>query len=148
MNPPLRDEKDRQAIIEALKDGTIDAIITDHAPHSEEEKERELSKAPNGIIGFETALPAINTYLIDKNLLTEMDMVKLTSYNPAKLLNLDKGEIKEGKIADLTIYDPEESYIYTKDMIVSKSKNTPFIGKKLKGKVKYTIVNGNIVYKD
>ena len=94
MNPPLRDEKDRQAIIEALKDGTIDAIITDHAPHSEEEKERELSKAPNGIIGFETALPAINTYLIDKNLLTEMDMVKLTSYNPAKLLNLDKGEIK------------------------------------------------------
>ena len=103
MNPPLRDEKDRQAIIEALKDGTIDAIITDHAPHSEEEKERELSKAPNGIIGFETALPAINTYLIDKNLLTEMDMVKLTSYNPAKLLNLDKGEIKEGKIADLTI---------------------------------------------
>ena len=148
MNPPLRDEKDRQAIIEALKDGTIDAIITDHAPHSEEEKERELSKAPNGIIGFETALPAINTYLIDKTLLTEMDMVKLTSYNPAKLLNLDKGEIKEGKIADLTIYDPEESYIYTKDMIVSKSKNTPFIGKKLKGKVKYTIVNGNIVYKD
>ena len=148
MNPPLRDEKDRQAIIEALKDGTIDAIITDHAPHSEEEKERELSKAPNGIIGFETALAAINTYLIDKNLLTEMDMVKLTSYNPAKLLNLDKGEIKEGKIADLTIYDPEESYIYTKDMIVSKSKNTPFIGKKLKGKVKYTIVNGNIVYKD
>lgn len=148
MNPPLRDEKDRQAIIEALKDGTIEAIITDHAPHSEEEKERELSKAPNGIIGFETALPAINTYLIDKNLLTEMDMVKLTSYNPAKLLNLDKGEIKEGKIADLTIYDPEESYIYTKDMIVSKSKNTPFIGKKLKGKVKYTIVNGNIVYKD
>lgn len=148
MNPPLRDEKDRQAIIEALKDGTIDAIITDHAPHSEEEKERELSKAPNGIIGFETALPAINTYLIDKNLLTEMDMVKLTSYNPAKLLNLDKGEIKEGKIADLTIYDTEESYIYTKDMIVSKSKNTPFIGKKLKGKVKYTIVNGNIVYKD
>lgn len=148
MNPPLRDEKDRQAIIEALKDGTIDAIITDHAPHSEEEKERELSKAPNGIIGFETALPAINTYLIDKNLLTEMDMVKLTSYNPAKLLNLDKGEIKEGKIADLTIYDPEESYIYTKDMIVSKSKNTSFIGKKLKGKVKYTIVNGNIVYKD
>ena len=114
MNPPLRDEKDRQAIIEALKDGTIDAIITDHAPHSEEEKERELSKAPNGIIGFETALPAINTYLIDKNLLTEMDMVKLTSYNPAKLLNLDKGEIKEGKIADLTIYDPEGSYIYTK----------------------------------
>ena len=129
MNPPLREEKDRQAIIEGLKDGTIDAIITDHAPHSEEEKSKELSKAPNGIIGFETALPAIITNLIDKGLLTEMDMVRLTSYNPAKLLKIDRGEIAEGKIADLTIYNPNEEYIYTKDMIVSKSKNTPFIGK-------------------
>ena len=147
MNPPLREEKDRQAIIEGLKDGTIDAIITDHAPHSEEEKSKELSKAPNGIIGFETALPAIITNLIDKGLLTEMDMVRLTSYNPAKLLKIDRGEIAEGKIADLTIYNPNEEYIYTKDMIVSKSKNTPFIGKKLKGKVEYTIVSGNVVYK-
>lgn len=147
MNPPLREEKDRQAIIEGLKDGTIDAIITDHAPHSEDEKNIELSKAPNGIIGFETALPAIITNLVDKGLLTEMDVVRLTSYNPARLLKIDKGEIKEGKIADLTIYDPNEEYIYTKDMIVSKSKNTPFIGKKLKGKVEYTIVSGKIVYK-
>ena len=147
MNPPLREEKDKQAIIEGLKDGTIDAIITDHAPHSEDEKNKELSKAPNGIIGFETALPAIITNLIDKGLLTEMDMVRLTSYSPARLLKIDKGEIKEGKIADLTIYDPNEEYIYTKEMIVSKSKNTPFIGKKLKGKVQYTIVSGNIVYK-
>lgn len=147
MNPPLREEKDRQAIIEGLKDGTIDAIITDHAPHSEEEKSKELSKAPNGIIGFETALPAIITNLIDKGLLTEMDMVRLTSYNPAKLLKIDRGEIAEGKIADLTIYNPNEEYIYTKDMIVSKSKNTPFIGKKLKGKIEYTIVSGNVVYK-
>lgn len=147
MNPPLREEKDRQAIIEGLKDGTIDAIITDHAPHSEEEKSKELSKAPNGIIGFETALPAIITNLIDKGLLTEMDMVRLTSYNPSKLLKIDRGEIAEGKIADLTIYNPNEEYIYTKDMIVSKSKNTPFIGKKLKGKVEYTIVSGNVVYK-
>lgn len=148
MNPPLREEKDRQAIIKGLQDGTIDAIITDHAPHSEEEKERDLAKAPNGIIGFETALAAIVTNLIDKKLLTELDMVRLTSYNPAKLLKIDRGEIKEGKIADLTIYDPNEKYIYTKEMIVSKSKNTPFIGKELKGKVKYTIVSGKIVYKD
>lgn len=147
MNPPLREEEDRQAIIQGLRDGTIDAIITDHAPHSEEEKDRELSKAPNGIIGFETALAAIVTNLINKGLLTEMDMVRLTSYNPAKLLKIDRGEIKEGKIADLTIYNPNEEYTYTKDMIVSKSKNTPFIGKKLSGKVEYTIVSGKIVYK-
>lgn len=148
MNPPLREEKDREAIIEALNDGTIDAIITDHAPHSEEDKAKELSKAPNGIIGFETALSAIITNLTSKGLLSEIDMVRLTSYTPAKLLKIDKGILKEGKIADITIFDPNEEYVYTKDMIVSKSKNTPFIGKTLKGKVKYTIVNGNIVYQD
>ena len=148
MNPPLREEKDREAIIEALNDGTIDAIITDHAPHSEDDKAKDLSKAPNGIIGFETALSAIVTNLTSKGLLSELDMVRLTSYTPAKLLKIDKGVLKEGKVADITIFDPNEEYIYTKDMIVSKSKNTPFIGKTLKGKVKYTIVNGNIVYQD
>ena len=146
MNPPLRTQNDKQAIIEGLRDGTIDAIITDHAPHSEEEKQKELSAAPNGIIGFETALAAIITNLVDKNLINEMDLVRLTSYTPAKLLGIDKGEIKEGKIADLTIYNPEMQYTYEKRDIVSKSKNTPFIGKKLKGKVIYTIVNGKIVY--
>ena len=148
MNPPLREEKDRQEIIKGLNDGTIDAIITDHAPHSEDEKNRDLSKAPNGIIGFETALSAIITNLVDKGLLTEFDMVRLTSYTPAKLLKIDRGILQEGKIADLTIFNPNEEFIYSKDMIVSKSKNTPFIGKKLKGKVKYTICNGYIVYKD
>lgn len=146
MNPPLRTQKDKKAIINGLKDGTIDAIITDHAPHSEEEKQKELSVAPNGIIGFETALAAINTNLIDKSLIDEMDLVRLTSYTPAKLLGIDRGEIGEGKIADLTIYNPSIEYIYEKKDIVSKSKNTPFIGKKLKGKVIYTIVNGKIVY--
>ena len=147
MNPPLREEKDRQAIIKGLNDGTIDAIITDHAPHSEEEKNRELSKAPNGIIGFETALSAIITNLTSKGLLSELDLVRLTSYTPAKILKIDRGNLKVGKVADITIFDPNEEYIYSKDMIVSKSKNTPFIGKTLKGRVKYTIVNGNIVYK-
>ena len=146
MNPPLREEKDRRAIINALKDGTIDAIITDHAPHSEEEKQRELSKAPNGIIGFETALAATITNLVDKRELTYFDVVRLTSYNPAKILGIDRGEIKEGAIADLTIFDPNVEYEYKKEDIVSKSKNTPFIGKKLKGRVAYTIVNGNVVY--
>ena len=147
MNPPLREEKDRKAIIEGLKDGTIDAIITDHAPHSEDEKQRELAKAPNGIIGFETALSATITNVVDKGYITYLDMVRLMSYTPAKLLGLEnKGQLKEGYDADITIFDPNIEYTYTKENIVSKSKNTPFIGKKLKGQVIYTIVNGQIKY--
>ena len=146
MNPPLRKKDDMQEIIKAIQDGTIDCIITDHAPHTKEEKEVGLEKAPNGIIGFETALAATVTNLVDKGYISYLDMVRLTSYNPAKILNLDKGSLQEGKIADITIFNPNEEYIYQKEDIVSKSKNTPFIGKKLKGKVKYTIVNGNIVY--
>ena len=147
MNPPLRTEIDKQAIIQGLKDGTIDAIITDHAPHSEEEKARELSKAPNGIIGFETALAATITNLVEPGYITYLDMVRLMSYNPSRILKLsNRGEIKEGKIADLTIFDPNIEYIYQKESIVSKSKNTPFIGKKLKGLVRYTIVSGKIKY--
>ena len=150
MNPPLREEKDRQAIIEGLKEGTIDCIITDHAPHSEEEKKQELAKAPNGIIGFETALPAEIMNLVDTGHIDYLNLVRLTSYTPSKLLHIDneRGTIEVGKKADITIFDPNEEYIYTKEMIVSKSKNSPFIGKKLKGKVKYTIVNGKIVYQD
>ena len=146
MNPPLREEKDRLAIIEGLKEGTIDCIITDHAPHSKEEKERELAKAPNGIIGFETALSAEIMNLVDSGEMSYLDLVKVTSYNPAQLLHIDRGTIEVGKVADITIFDPNEEYVYTEDMIVSKSKNSPFIGKKLKGKVKYTIVGGRIVY--
>ena len=146
MNPPLRTEKDKEAIIKGLQDGTIDAIITDHAPHAEEEKNKELSAAPNGIIGFETALSATITALIDKGLLSYLDMVRLMSYSPAKLLELDKGEIKVGAVADICVFDPNKEYVYTKDMIVSKSKNTPFIGKTLKGEVRYTIVSGDIKF--
>ena len=148
MNPPLREEKDKQAIIEGIKEGTIDCIITDHAPHSEEEKNQELSKAPNGIIGFETALSAEIMNLIDPGHISYIDLVKVTSYNPAKILGIDKGILEEGKIADIVVFNPSEEYVYTKDMIVSKSKNSPFIDKKLKGKVKYTIVSGEVVYKD
>ena len=146
MNPPLREEKDRQAIIEGLKEGTIDAIITDHAPHAEEEKNKGLKEAPNGIIGFETALSAEIMNLIDTGDLDYLELVRLTSYQPAQLLKIDRGSIEVGKVADITIFDPNEEYTYTKEMIVSKSKNSPFIGKKLKGRVQYTIVGGRVVY--
>lgn len=146
MNPPLRKKEDMEEIIKAIQDGTIDCIITDHAPHSAEDKNQELSKAPNGIIGFETLLSATITNLVDKGYINYLDLVRLTSYNPAKLLGIDRGVIEEGKVADITIFDPNKEYVYTEDMIVSKSKNTPFIGKKLKGEVRYTIFNGNIVY--
>lgn len=142
----INKEKDRKAIIEGLKEGIIDSIITDHAPHAEFEKEKGLSSAPNGIIGFETVLSAEIMNLVDTGDLTYLDLVRVTSYNPAKLLKIDRGTIEEGKVADITIFDPNEKYVYTKEMIVSKSKNSPVIGKELKGKVKYTIVGGRIVY--
>ena len=146
MNPPLREEEDRQAIIEALKDGTIDNIITDHAPHAKEEKAKGLSTAPNGIIGFETALAATITNLVVPGHISYLDVVRLMSYNPAKLLKIDRGEIKEGAVADLTIFNPNEKYTYEEASIVSKSKNTPWIGKQLQGKVQYTIVSGDVKY--
>ena len=146
MNPPLREEKDKKAIIEGLQDGTIDCIITDHAPHAAEEKAKGLETAPNGIIGFETALAATITNLVVPGHISYLDMARLMSYNPAKILGIDRGEISEEKVADLTIFDPNKKYTYTEDMIVSKSHNTPWIGRELQGEVKYTIVGGRVVY--
>ena len=114
MNPPLREEKDRLAIIEGIKDGTIDCIITDHAPHTEEEKAKGLATAPNGIIGFETALGATITNLVDPGHISYLDMVRVMSYNPAKLLKIDRGEIAVGKVADITIFDPNREYVFLK----------------------------------
>ncbi len=146
MNPPLREEKDKKAIIKGLQDGTIDCIITDHAPHTAEEKAKGLATAPNGIIGFETALAATITNLVVPGYISYLDMARLMSYNPAKILGIDRGEIAEGKVADLTIFDPNKKYTYTEDMIVSKSHNTPWIGKELQGEVKYTVVGGRVAY--
>lgn len=145
MNPPLRTEEDRLKIIEGLKDGTIDIIATDHAPHSNEEKDREFIKAPSGIIGLETALSLGITVLVKNNHLSLIELLEKMTVNPAKLYNLETGRIKEGLVADLLIFDPEEKWIV--DNFYSKSSNSPFIGWELTGKVKYTICRGKIVYR-
>ncbi len=144
MNPPLRTERDRQAIIEGLKNGSIDMIATDHAPHSEEEKARPLQQAPSGIIGLETALGLAITNLVRPGHLSLLQLMEKMSLNPAKLYHLDSGSVEEGKAADLVLFDPEEEW--TVGEFASKSSNSPFTGSRLYGKVKYTICDGKIVY--
>lgn len=145
MNPPLRTEEDRQALIRGLQDGTIDMIATDHAPHSREEKSKALTEAPSGIIGLETALALGITELVEKGYLTLPELIEKMSLNPARLYGLDCGKMKEGAKADLVIFNPKESFVVEK--FYSKSANSPFVGWKLKGKIHYTICNGKIVYK-
>lgn len=146
MNPPLRTEKDRLAIIEGLKNGSIDMIATDHAPHSTKEKSRPLVEAPSGIIGLETALGLGVTMLVRPGHLTMMQLLEKMSTNPAKLYRLNCGRINAGETADLVIFDPNEEW--TAGEYVSKSSNSPFTGEKLFGRVKYTICEGTIVYQD
>lgn len=149
MNPPLRTEKDRLGIIEGIKDGSIDMIATDHAPHSAEEKAVEpVWKAPSGIIGLETALALAVTNLVKPGHLTMVQLMEKMSLNPAKLYRFDKGSVAEGADADLVIFDENERWVVTEDDIASKSHNTPFIGAELCGRVKYTICGGRIVYED
>ncbi|MCX4378778.1 MAG: dihydroorotase [Lachnospiraceae bacterium] len=146
MNPPLREEEDRRAIIEGLRDGTIDIIATDHAPHSKEEKERPLTEAPSGIIGLETALPLALTNLVGKEGFSIADIITLMSCNPAKLYGLKAGTLSVGSAADIVIFDATQ--VRKAGNYVSKSQNSPFTGMDLTGVVKYTIVNGEIVYQD
>lgn len=146
MNPPLRTEEDRMAIIEGLKDGTIDMIATDHAPHSREEKDKPITEAPSGITGLETALALGITNLVDKGYLTMSELIERMSTNPARLYGFKAGEIKMGSPADIVIFDPNEEWIVSD--FVSRSSNSPFIDWRLKGKVKYTICGGDVVYKD
>jgi dihydroorotase len=146
MKPPLRLEKDRLAVIEGLKNGTIDAIATDHAPHSMNEKMQELEYAPFGIIGLETAVPLIITKLVMENGFSYIDAFKKVTSMPAQILNLKSGELKPGALADITIINPDKKVIITEDFLLSKCKNTPFINSELYGSVEYTIRNGNIVY--
>ena len=146
MNPPLRTEKDRQMIIEGLKDGTIDMIATDHAPHSKEEKEKPLTEAPSGIIGLETALALGITNLVKPGHLSMVQLMEKMSLNPAKLYRLPAGRLEVGAPADLVLFDPDEEWV-VKDF-ASKSTNSPFVGETLTGKVKYTICGGKVVYHD
>lgn len=146
MNPPLRTEADRQAIIEGLRDGTIDIIATDHAPHTALEKAKPLTEAPSGIIGLETALALAITNLVKPGYLTLMQLVEKLSYNPAGLYHMDAGYLAPGGPADLVLFDAEEEWKV--ESFASKSSNSPFIGQTLTGKVKYTICRGAIVYEE
>lgn len=149
MNPPLRSPKDVEALREGLKNGTIDVIATDHAPHSVEEKNVPMEKAAFGVVGLETSACLTYTGLVEKGVLTPMQMAEKMSYHPARILGLeDKGSISPGKIADLVIFDPAPEYKIDKNTFLSKGKNTPFDGCPVKGKVRYTIVDGNVIFGD
>ena len=146
MNPPLRSQKDLEAVIEGLKDGTIDIIATDHAPHHFDEKNVEFEKAANGIVGFETALALSYTELVEKEHLSLQQMIEKLTVNPAKMLKIDKGTLEEGKTADIILVDFDNEYKVDVSKFVSKGKNSPFDGFKVKGRVMMTIVGGKFVY--
>lgn len=148
MNPPLRTAADRDALLKGLKEGILDAIATDHAPHSEEEKNRSMKEAPFGIVGLETAVPLTVTQLLERDILTPMQMARVMSYQPAKIAGLEAGTLQEGSAADVVLIDPKEEYVIDKKTFASKGRNTPFDGWKVRGKVKMTICGGKIVYSD
>ncbi len=144
VNPPLRTQKDVDAIIQGLKDGTIDIISTDHAPHHIDEKNVEFKIAANGMVGFETAFPLAITYLVKPGHLTLKELVYKMSFNPSQMLGLNKGTIEVGKLADLMIFDINEQYKVDVSKFESKSRNSPFNGFSLYGQPQYTIVGGNL----
>lgn len=147
MNPPLRSREDVEALVDGLRDGTIDVIATDHAPHAEAEKNRSMKLAAFGIVGLETSAALTYTELVKTGVLTPLQMAEKMSYNPARVLGLtDKGSVSAGQIADLVIFDPSREYRIDKESFLSKGKNTPFHGRKVTGEVTCTIVGGRIVY--
>jgi dihydroorotase len=146
MSPPLRSQKDVDAVIEGLKDGTLDMIATDHAPHHESEKNNGFEKANNGILGFETAFALSYTYLVKAGHLSLNELSMKMSRNPSDLMNLSRGKIEVGAIADLILVDFNHEFTFDKESMKSKSRNTPYDGWKLYGEVRYTFVDGKIVY--
>ncbi len=149
MNPPLRGMKDVEALRQGIKEGVMEVISTDHAPHSAEEKDAPMRKAAFGIVGLETSASLTYTELVEGGVLTPMQMAERMSFAPARILGLEnKGSVSEGKIADLVVFDPSREYEIDTDTFLSKGKNTPFDGWKVKGDVKYTLVDGKLVYKN
>jgi len=148
VNPPLRTKLDVEAILEGLRDGTIDVIATDHAPHSVEEKAKPLAEAPSGMVGLETALGVTLTALYHTGFMDLSDILKKMTFHPACILRIPKGRLSLGGEADFTIFSPDEEWTVEPDQFASKGRNTPFKGRKLKGRVKYTIVGGRVVYGD
>jgi dihydroorotase len=146
MNPPLREPEDREAVRQALRDGTIDVICTDHAPHHYDAKEREFDDAPNGIIGLETALGLTLTELVDTGLLDLPGLVNRMSVMPARIFNLTGGTLAPGAAADAVVFDPGEAWVVRPEEFYSKSRNTPFGGRELRGRASATIVRGHLVY--
>ncbi len=145
MNPPLREEADRLAVIEGLRDGTIDMIATDHAPHSVQEKAKPLTEAPSGIIGLETSLALGIRELVKKGYLSMPELIGKMSLAPAKLYGLDAGYVAEGGPADLVVFDPEREWVV--DTFASKSVNSPFVGERMPGVIGYTVCGGKVVYR-
>lgn len=146
MKPPLRTEADRKALIEGLRKGIIDVIATDHAPHSMNEKKQEMEYAPFGIVGLETAVPLVITKLVREQNFTYLQAFDKMTVNPAKILKLDRGVLRRGGIADITLINPEKKVRIDENFFISKCTNSPFIGMELFGSVEYTICNGNVVY--
>lgn len=147
VSPPLRSREDLEIIKQGLKNGIVDAIASDHAPHTENEKDIEFEHAAFGVIGLETELAASITELVKPGLLSLPELVKKLATNPARILKLDKGTLSVGKDADIIVVDPDKEWVVSKDSFLSKSKNSAFLGRKLNGVVEYTICNGKIVYK-
>lgn len=146
VNPPIRTEEDRLAIIEGLKDGTIDMIATDHAPHAKEEKDKPLTEAPSGMLGLEAALPLCIEKLVKEAGMSMMEVLDKLTAKPAAMYNIDRGDLRVDGPADIVIFNPDEKWTVTG--FQSKSQNSPFLGEELTGKVKYTICKGKVVYKD
>ena len=146
MSPPLREEEDRLAVIEGLRDGTLEAIATDHAPHSSIEKEVAFDDAANGVLGLQTMLPLSLKLWRDYDF-PVLDVVERLTWGPAKLLDLGVGQIKAGAVADLAVVDPEAEWVFSKNLVRSKSENSPFLDQKLKGRVEMTILEGQIVFR-